>query len=76
MEQAKDIELIDSEEDLGRTDIAKYIICLSSYSCVHNYKIAKNLQLAVKNLNVPYQTRKLEIAGGRDDEWYFFFFIN
>lgn len=63
LEQAKEIDCIDTELELGRTDLPKYIICASSFSCVHNYRIAKNLLIALKELEIKDYPRRLMIDG-------------
>ena len=69
LEQAKDIITIDSEIELKRFDLPKNIVILSSFSNKHNYKIAKSLSNALKQLNIKNSENIIKIYGRRDDEW-------
>ncbi|EGR33263.1 hypothetical protein IMG5_057280 [Ichthyophthirius multifiliis] len=70
LEQAKDITCIDLLEECNRTDLPRYGIILSSYSCRHNYRIASNLLKAIRELDIPHlQQRSFKISGRKDDEW-------
>jgi hypothetical protein len=62
--------MVDLLEECGRTDISRYGIILSSFSCRHNYRIASNLMKALKALEIPNLQRDFSIDGRRDDEWY------
>ena len=48
MELGKDITVTDMEE-YDRTDINKFGIVVSSFSCRHNYRIARNLVKLIIN---------------------------
>lgn len=60
--------MLDTEE-LGRTDIAKYVIVGSGYSSKHIYKAASSVLKSIQRLEIPGIRLTPHLSGRRDDEW-------
>ena len=68
MEQGKDITLVDLLQ-LGRTDINRYGIIVTTFSARHNYKIAKSLLKALIKCEIPHEGSPPRIHGTKNDDW-------